>query len=271
MTLAASGLDLDRYLERIDYRGALTPTPQVLADLHLAHTCHIPFENLDVLVGRGIRLDLASVFGKLVTARRGGYCFEQNLLFSAVLEAVGFSVQRLAARVSYGTQRVLPRTHMLLRVQLGTSAWLVDVGFGAAAPLLPVRFAPGETQPQYLWRYRLVERDGLWSLQIGADNWRDMYSFSLDRQQAADYEMANYYVSTHPDSRFVQGLIAHRLAPDRRLILNGNELTEDRGAQVTRRTLDNPETLAAVLVDDFGLPVADVTALIRALAAREPA
>ena len=268
VTAAASPLDLDRYLQRIDYRGALQPTPQVLADLHLAHVRHIPFENLDVLLGRGIRLDLTSLFDKLVTARRGGYCFEQNLLFAAVLEQLGFRVRRLAARVTYRTQRVLPRTHMLLRVETHDAAWLADVGFGAAGPLLPLAFAPGAAQVQYLWQYRLVELDGLWRLQIGADDWADLYQFTLQEQALADYEMASYYVSTHPESRFVQGLIAHRLAPERRLILIGNELTEDRGAQVGARRVDDPASLAALLVDDIGLPAADVAELIDTLAAR---
>ena len=262
MSLAGSPLDLDRYLQRIDYRGALQPTPQVLADLHLAHVRHVPFENLDVLLGRGIRLDLTSLFAKLVTARRGGYCFEQNLLFAAVLELLGFRVRRLAARVTYRTQRVLPRTHMLLRVEADDSAWLADVGFGAAGPLLPVAFEPGVAQAQFLWQYRLAEQGGLWSLQSGAHDWAELYQFTLQEQALADYEMASYYVSTHPDSRFVQGLIAHRLAPERRLILIGNELTEDRGPQLDTRRVDHPAALAALLVDDIGLPAADVAELI---------
>jgi N-hydroxyarylamine O-acetyltransferase len=239
-----------------------------LAGLHLAHVRHIPFENLDVLLGRGIRLDMDSLFAKLVTARRGGYCFEQNLLFAAVLEQIGFRVRRLAGRVTYRTQRVLPRTHMLLRVEAGDTAWLADVGFGAAGPLLPVAFQPGQAQTQQLWRYRLEGHGGLWSLQSGIQDWADLYRFSLDEQTQADYEMANYYVSTHPDSRFVHELIAHRLAPGRRLILIGRELTEDRGLQVDTRRVDDPAALRALLIDDIGLPAADVAELIEMLDAR---
>ncbi len=268
MTPAASPLDLDRYLQRIDYRGALQPTPEVLADLHLAHVRHIPFENLDVLLGRGIQLDLPSLFDKLVTARRGGYCFEQNLLFAAVLEQIGFRVRRLAARVTYRTQRVLPRTHMLLRVETDGAAWLADVGFGAAGPLLPVAFRPGVAQVQFLWQYRLVEHDGLWRLQSGEGDRAELYQFTLQEQALADYEMSSYYLSTHPESRFVQGLIAHRLAPERRLILIGNELTEDRGAQVDTRRVNDPAALVALLVDDLGLPGGDVAELIDALVTR---
>src|SRR5438093_5316594 len=103
-------------MRRIEYAGSLAPSRQTLDALHLAHATHIPFENLDVLLGRPIRLDLDGLQAKLVRGRRGGYCFEQNLLFAAVLERLGFRVTRLAARVRYGTTRLLPRTHMLMKV-----------------------------------------------------------------------------------------------------------------------------------------------------------
>src|SRR5438477_12188005 len=113
-TLARS--DLDAYLRRFEYGGSLKPTYDVLAALHLAHATHIPFENLDILLGRPIHLDLDTLQAKLVHGCRGGYCFEQNVLFAAVLEQLGFAVHRLAARVRYRAQHVLPRTHMLLEV-----------------------------------------------------------------------------------------------------------------------------------------------------------
>ena len=119
--------DLNNYLRRIGYAGGLTPTYDVLAALHQAHATHIPFENLDILLGRPIRLDLASLHAKLVVGRRGGYCFEQNLLFAAILQSIGFSVARLAARVRYRTHRVLPRTHMLLLVSIDAEDWIADV------------------------------------------------------------------------------------------------------------------------------------------------
>ncbi|MHC5544329.1 arylamine N-acetyltransferase family protein, partial [Singulisphaera rosea] len=111
-------LDLESYLARIGYAGDLAPTLGVFEDLHLAHVSHIPFENLDILLGRPICLDLESLQAKLVRGKRGGYCFEHNLLFAAVLETLGFPVTRLAARVRYGTLQLLPRTHMLLRVEV---------------------------------------------------------------------------------------------------------------------------------------------------------
>jgi N-hydroxyarylamine O-acetyltransferase len=157
---------------------------------------------------------------------------------------------------------------MLLRVEAGGRAWLADVGFGSMSPLLPVALEPDAAQPQFGWRYRVTEQGGTWRLQMGADEWESLYEFTLQAQAPADYEMANYYVSTHPESRFVQGLIAHRLAPERRLILIGNDLTEDRGTAASTQRITDRAELTAVLVDGIGLPAADVAAVIDTLAAR---
>src|SRR3990172_4815095 len=142
-------LDLDAYLERIGYSGSLQPVHAVLESIHLAHATRIPFENLDILLKRPIRLDLACLQAKLVTGRRGGYCFEQNLLFSAVLQRLGFSVTQLAARVLYRSRRKLPRTHILLLVEVEGATWLADVGFGLEGLLLPVPFASGRETRQF--------------------------------------------------------------------------------------------------------------------------
>src|SRR5215471_14344829 len=130
--------DLPAYLRRIGYAGDLSPSRKTLDAVHLAHATHIPFENLDILLGRPIRLDLASLQAKLVAGRRGGYCFEQNALFAAVLEQLGFAVTRLAARVRFRTDRVLARTHMTLRVDVDGVPLLADVGFGGEGPMRPV-------------------------------------------------------------------------------------------------------------------------------------
>src|SRR5687767_10168065 len=122
--------DLAAYLERIGYAGTPHPDRTTLAPLQLAHATHIPFENLDILLQRPVRLDIESLQAKLVEERRGGYCFEHNLLFAAALEAAGFSVTPLAGRVRYRTRRTLPRTHMLLLVSVGGADWIADVGFG---------------------------------------------------------------------------------------------------------------------------------------------
>jgi N-hydroxyarylamine O-acetyltransferase len=247
-------LDLDAYLGRIGYSGRLQPDYAVLEAIHLAHATHIPFENLDVLLRRPIRLDLASLQAKLVTGGRGGYCFEQNLLFSAVLQGLGFSVRQLAARVIYRSGRKLPRTHMLLLVDLEGATWLADVGFGREGLLLPVPFGNGRESRQFAWTYRVVEAGGEWILQsLRNDSWTDLYSFSLEPQLAVDFEPANHYTATHPDSRFVRTLTAQLPTPDVRYMLRNRELILDRGGSVTRRVLADDDELLAVLAETFGL------------------
>lgn len=246
--------DLNDYLRRIGYGGSLKPTLEVLEALHLAHATHIPFENLDILLGRPIQLDLVSLHRKLVLGRRGGYCFEQNLLFASILQSIGFSVARLAARVRYRTHRVLPRTHMLLLVSIDAEDWIADVGFGLAGLLTPLLFAAGEETRQSSWTYRIVQERGDWVLQWQQDgSWVDLYEFSLVPQQMADYEMANYYTSTHPDSRFTQTLTVQRIAPDVRYLLRNRELTANDGTNTTTRRLADDDELLTVLAETFGL------------------
>lgn len=247
-------VDIDAYLQRIGYVGDLRPSYAVLEALHLAHARHIPFENLDILLGRPVHLDLETLQAKLVRAGRGGYCFEHNLLFAAVLQELGFSVTRLAARVRYRTQQMLPRTHMLLLVDVDGSKWLADVGFGAEGLLLPVPFGSGQPSRQFLWTYRVVEEPGLWVLQSVHDgSWVDLYTFTLEPQQQVDYEMANYYTSTHPTSRFVQTLTAQLTLPEARTVLRNRELIVDTGTTVTTRVLAGDAEILDVLAETFGL------------------
>jgi len=248
--------DLDAYLDRVGYGGPLRPDLATLADLHLAHASHIPFENIDVLLRRPILLDLDSLQSKLVTARRGGYCFEQNLLFSAVLQTAGFSVTHLAARVRYRTQRLLPRTHMLLLVDLDGARWVVDVGFGGEGLLLPIPLGKREGVRQFAWTYRVVEADSVWVVQsLGDGAWSDLYAFTLEPQERPDYEMASYYTSTHPSSRFLQSLTVQLPTPRVRHILRGRELLADTSgdSEPESRVLTDDEELLAVLAQTFGL------------------
>ena len=250
----AGTLDLDAYLRRIDYGGALEPTLPALQALHLAHATHIPFENLDILLGRSIGLDLESLQAKLVAGGRGGYCFEQNTLFAAALRALGFDVTLLAARVRFGANRVLPRTHMTLSVRVNDTAWLADVGFGAAGLLLPISFRDRADVRQFAWTYRLAEEAGQWILQSQRERaWVDLYAFTLEPQLAIDFEVANHYVSTHPQSRFVQALTAQRVEPEARRTLVNRDYSVDRGTEIRRHTLRNDDELLDLLAGDFGL------------------
>jgi N-hydroxyarylamine O-acetyltransferase len=247
-------LSLDAYFQRIGYSGPREPTLDALEQIHLAHATHIPFENLDIQLGRPITIDLASIQGKLVAAGRGGYCFEQNTLLAAVLEKLGFGVTLLSARVRLGAARVLPRTHMLLKVDVAGEEWLADVGFGTGGLLKPMRIRPGDLSRQFSWSFRLLEETGFWRLQsLREGAWQDLYVFTLEPNYAIDFEMANHYVSTHPASRFVQTLAVQRQSPAACYLLRNRELTVIEGDTINVSQIDDDEVLLAVLADRFGL------------------
>jgi N-hydroxyarylamine O-acetyltransferase len=255
---------LDPYLERIGYAGELRPSYAVLEALHLAHATHIPFENLDVLAGRPIRLDVDSLEAKLVKARRGGYCFEQNLLLALALEQLGFPVTRLAARVKYRVSHVLPRTHMMLLVHVDGGTWVADVGFGSEGLLQPVPFGRAEESRQFAWTYRVVEsaaaagshEPAYWMMQaLREGTWLDLYEFMLEPQHPIDYEMANHYTSTHPESRFKKMLTVQSMTTDVRHALRNRDLVIDRGGDVSSRVLADDAEIVRVLQDTFNLDV----------------
>ncbi len=248
------GPGLDAYLERTGVPAPLAPSVEALGNLQQAHVGAIPFENLDILLGRPILLDLRSLQAKLVAGRRGGYCFEQNTLFRAVLERLGFEVTSLAARVRNGATAVRPRTHMLLRVDLPEGPFVADVGFGADGPVRPLPLGEGREHWVGPVGHRLRREHGLWVLEGNtAGAWVDFYAFTLEPQYPVDFEMANHFTSTHPRSPFVNTLTAQRSWPERRVILRNRDLTvrEGRGAETT--TVRDPEHLLEVLEHHFGL------------------
>ena len=257
---APERFDLEAYFARIRYAGSRAPTIETLDALHLAHATSIPFENLDLLLGRGIRLDLTSLQQKLVTGRRGGYCFEQNLLFATALESLGFDVTLLSARVRYGATAVRPRTHMLLLVTLADSQWIADVGFGGEGLLKPVRLATDGESAQFRWTYRIVRDGRHYVLQSRRpDVWIDMYAFTLEPHERVDYEVSNHFTSTFPSSPFRAMPIVQRPSPDARYILRGRELTIERDA-VTTRVVEEDELLN-VLRETFGIDLPPGTLL----------
>lgn len=247
-------LDLGAYLRRI----GLTQPPRAnlagLRELHFAHATTIPFENLDVQMGLPIRLDLASIQAKLVQRRRGGYCFEHNTLFLAALHLLGFEAIACEARVRLGALQVLPRTHMLLLVKVEGATWLCDVGFGGEGLMHPV-LLDGEAHPQFKNCYRVMTEGALRVLQSfhhGA--WEDLYAFEPVARFPIDFEMANHYTSTYPESRFLKTLTAQLPGPEVRRILRGHAYAELRGDEVEGRELA-PEELIPMLRETFGIDV----------------
>ncbi|HEY4802450.1 MAG TPA: arylamine N-acetyltransferase [Paraburkholderia sp.] len=255
-------LDLDPYFARIGYDGPRAATLAVLRELHRLHPLAIPFENLDPLAGRRVSIQLPDIVAKLVTQRRGGYCFEHNTLLAHVLMQLGFTVTPLAARVLYGREpdARTPRTHMLLRVEADGDAWLVDGGFGAQTLRAPLSFSTDAEQPTPHEPARLVtlsvnER----KLQLhDGENWIDLYRFELTPAEWVDYEMANWYTSASPDSFFTFSLIACIAREGGRAILFNERFTERdaQGRVSEERTIANGEELAQCLRERFGIDLA---------------
>jgi N-hydroxyarylamine O-acetyltransferase len=248
------GVDLDAYLSRIGYAGSRAPSRALVTALHEAHVGAIPFENLDILLGRPIFLDVAALHRKLVVGRRGGYCFEQNTLFRAALERLGLRVTSLAARVRSGTTVLRPRTHMLLVVDLPEGPLLADVGFGGDGPVHPLPLAAGPATVAGGTAYRLRREEDLWVLEGNTTGeWGDLYAFTLEPQHPVDFEMANHFTSTHPASPFVQNLTAQRCWPGGRAILRNRDLVVREGARVEAERIRDPAHLIEVLDARFGL------------------
>lgn len=265
------GIDLDAYFHRIGYKGARSPTLETLRALHRLHPEAIPFENLDPLLKRPVLLDAATLERKLVREGRGGYCYEHNLLFRDVLKSLGFSVVGLAARVLWNAPEgaVTPCTHMLLRVEIDGAPYVGDVGFGGQVMTGPLRLEADGEQATPHEPFRLVRAgsDDVFVMQSKIrDAWVSLYRFDLQEQFAPDYEVASWYVSTHPQSIFVNNLLAARTTSDRRYALRNNELAVHHlNGGTDKRTLTDAAEIRETLQTAIGLTLPDAPGLDDAL------
>ncbi|TNV19361.1 N-hydroxyarylamine O-acetyltransferase [Buttiauxella sp. B2] len=244
--------DRQAYFARIDFDGEATPTLETLQRIHLMHSCSIPFENLDVLLGRTIKLELDNVFEKLVVAWRGGYCYEQNALLRAALEDIGFAVEDLGARVLIAQPPEMPpRTHRLLLVTINQQRYLADVGFGGKTLTSPLRLETDVEQLTAHGIYRLTHLDGDYLLSIKQqDEWIPLYRFDLQPQYFSDFQVANHYVSTWPESHFRHHLMLclHNI-DGTTMTLNNRQF--NNGQQ--RQDIKDEAELYRILQDVFGL------------------
>ncbi|MFJ5141940.1 arylamine N-acetyltransferase [Streptomyces sp. NPDC088707] len=256
-------LDLDAYLARIGYEterdGELAPDLRTLTALHRAHVRAVPFENLDVALGRPVPLDLKSLQAKLVERRRGGYCYEQNSLFAAVLERIGFTVKGRGARNRSRGAALPPVTHALLVVALEGEQWLADVGFGWQGPLEPVPLRDGARVEQSGWTFGLVEEDeGIHVLRsLRPQGWADLYAFSPQTLYPGDFAVMNHYSSSHPQSRFLGQVVAQRPGEDERRALVRDTLSTVRTDGVVEERAVPVSELIATLESRFGIELDD--------------
>ncbi len=263
---------LSNYLTRIGVREPIEPGLATLSAIHAAHVDAIPFEGFDPLLRRPVNLDLASVQDKLVDSRRGGYCFEQNVLFKAALEAIGFKITGLTGRVRWMSAPdgpLGPREHMLLKVDLPEGPYLADVGFGACVLDAPLQLKTGIEQRTPMGTFVLGETDGHFSLSAKQpDGFRTMYLFNLEPQIHADYGLGNWYTSTSSQVPFFSMLVMERVTSGKRYkLINRRFAIEARDGQVTsERSLGSAAEFGQVLDETYNVtppaPVEEIFARI---------
>lgn len=254
--------DQDAWLARIGYTGSRAPTLATLRGLVDAHSAAISYESIDVLLNRPPKLDLASLQRKMIDSRRGGYCFEQNMLFRGALCSLGFDVTSLQARVVRGLAIDAPRPmlHMVLQINLPEGPYLADVGFGNLAPTAPLRLSPDLEQdtPHEVMRF-IQMGDELTLQSLLRDRWEHIYRVVLLPRVDAEYEICNWFTASHPDSPYRSNLIAARPGPNRTRITLFNARLNVRHAtgEVERRMLADKSEYRDVLAETFGLVLSD--------------
>jgi len=255
--------DAEGYLERIGWSGRLEPAFETLTSLLRAHMARIPFENLDVLLGRGVRTDLDSVYAKLVTARRGGYCYEHSTLFAAILERAGLSPRLHSARVIMVTPRgAAPRTHMFLSVDAGGTTFVLDPGFGGHGPLVPVPLVENQEVREGPDVHRMTRRHGEWVLEAKIGGvMAPLWMSTLEAESPIDFVVANHFTSTWPESPFVQRLMLRALKHDSRISVMNRDVTIVRGDAVERSQLADRAALRTLLDREFGIDLPEVETL----------
>jgi N-hydroxyarylamine O-acetyltransferase len=250
-----SRVNLDAYFARIGWRGARAATPDTLAGLYAHHLRAIPFENLDVLLGRPVRLDLAALEAKLVHARRGGYCYEHASLFAAALRELGYSVNTHSARVVMVTPRdASPRTHMFLT----SGDVMLDVGFGGQAPAGPVAL---DGTPAGAHRFVRDGDEHALEMRTASGEWQRLWVSSLERDIPIDFEMANHFTSTHPSSPFVTRLMARAFSGDLRVGVFNRDVTIARGDKTEAFQLADRAALRELFATHFGFDLPELAQL----------
>jgi N-hydroxyarylamine O-acetyltransferase len=264
-------LNLRAYFERIGFSGSIAPTASTLALLHALHPAAIPFENLDPLLGLPVSLKLADIERKLVLERRGGYCFEHNLLFLAVLRELDFTVRPLAARVVWSNPEGADAApmHMLLAVEISGATYIADVGFGGLTLTAPLKLRADVEEETPHERFRLARGETDWRLEVELQpgEWRGLYHFTTDEWAEAEYAAANLALARGPDSPFTRELRVALSPTEKRMALRNDRLSTYRvGEPAEVRTLTSVVQMREVLAGTFGLDLPQTESLDETLA-----
>ena len=251
-------MQLNDYLDRIGYRGPIAPTSATLRALHRAHLLAVPYENLDIHLGRALVLDERRIFDKIVRSRRGGWCYEMNGLFAWALRQLGFPVRLLAGAVTRAGQGAgAPGEHLILLVEL-ERPYLVDVGFGNAF-LEPLPLEAGDHAQGFL-TYRLSEEGGRWSFEnhtYGGPG----FEFTLEPHALLDFAAKCHELQTSPDSGFVRVTVCHRITPESILSLRGAVLSTVTRDGLHTHTIESAQEYDRTLRERFDLDLANVAPL----------
>lgn len=245
---------VSEYCQRIGLESLPTGTREGFAALQQAQRQAIPFENLDICLDREISVGSGAVFAKLVMARRGGYCFEQNMLLAAALTAMNIPSRPVLARVWLGATETPPFTHLALLAEAEGESWLMDAGFGGGfCP--PLRMKDGEESASLDGSVHRLTKDDAFGWMLGqmiGGAFVRQYSFNLAEVVPADIRLSNHWTSTHPASRFRQNLIVNRITADGRVSLMNSVFTQT-GQNAQSVSIASPAHLAGVLEREFGL------------------
>lgn len=261
--------DLALYLRRLGFDMPPAPTLETLRQLQLRHTGVFPFENLTTLSGEPVLIDLPSIEKKVLHAGRGGYCYELNNLYLALLQALGFDARGISGRVVMGQPEGAwtARTHRLSLVTLDSVRYISDVGFGGMVPTAPLLLDTADEQITPHESYRIEQHADGYTLRARvAGEWRAMYIFDLQRQEDIDYAVGNWYVSTHPESPFARQLMVARTGEGwRRTLNNGSFAIHRMGCDSERREVADVQALIGVLESEFDIRVPTHATLMRTL------
>jgi len=247
-------MDIPAYLERIAYTGPVTPSRETLRRLHYCHLQAVPFENLDIVRHRRIVIDPQAFVRKVVVERRGGFCYELNGAFAALLEALGFRVTLLSGRVPREDGSDSPEfDHLTLQVDLD-EPWLADVGFGDSF-LEPLHLSSRSEQQAAGKTFRIVDLAG--SLMVeekhDGDGWKPTFKFTLVPRTLQDFAAMCDFHQTSPESFFTRRRICSRATPEGRITLADSKLIVTENDHRQERVLQSDEEWNAALEQHFGI------------------